>query len=310
MFNRLVSTENMSHDEWLSWRRNGLGGSDTSIVCGINKYKSPVQLWMEKTGKIQSEEAGECAYWGTILEPIIRDEFIKRSNLEVIREPHILQHSKYNFMLANLDGVVVNPITGRCIFEAKTASQYKESQWHDDNIPEEYMLQLQHYFAVTGYKVAYIAVLIGGNQFKYTVVKRDEELIEMLIKIESDFWQHVVNDVPPSIDGSEASTELLNRLYSSAVNDNIILPLEAEELINQYEEASLKEKEIKLIKDEASNILKDMLKEHEIGNINDRIISWKAITSEKFDTKRFQAEHPKLYSRYTFQSNYRRFSIK
>lgn len=309
MPNILVSTENLSHKEWLAWRNKGLGGSDASIVCGINKYKSPMQLWLEKTGKIIPEEAGEAAYWGTQLEPIIREEFVKRSNLEVIKEPNILQHSQLSFMLANLDGIVIDSINGKCIFEAKTASQYKLDQWQND-IPEEYVLQVQHYFAVTGYAMAYVAVLIGGNQFKYTVIKRDEELINMLIKIESDFWSHVENDIPPPLDGSEASTELLNRLYSSSLNNSIILPLEAESLIKQYEESSEKEKEIKLLKDEASNKLKELLKENESGLINNRIVSWKGIKSEKFDSKKFQEEHPKLYSRYAYESSFRRFSIK
>ena len=44
----LTSTENMPYEEWLEYRRKGIGGSDASVVCGINKYKSPVELWLEK----------------------------------------------------------------------------------------------------------------------------------------------------------------------------------------------------------------------------------------------------------------------
>jgi len=40
----LTSTENMSYDEWLRLRKQGIGGSDASVVCGINRYKSPVEL--------------------------------------------------------------------------------------------------------------------------------------------------------------------------------------------------------------------------------------------------------------------------
>ncbi|MDE5859902.1 MAG: YqaJ viral recombinase family protein [Oscillospiraceae bacterium] len=44
----LASTENMPYEEWLEYRKKGIGGSDASVVCGINKYKSPVELWLEK----------------------------------------------------------------------------------------------------------------------------------------------------------------------------------------------------------------------------------------------------------------------
>jgi len=48
----LASTENMSHDEWLRLRRQGIGGSDASVVCGISRYKSPMELWLDKTNQL------------------------------------------------------------------------------------------------------------------------------------------------------------------------------------------------------------------------------------------------------------------
>lgn len=311
MSNVLVSTKNMSKSNWLKWRSKGLGGSDAACICGINKYKSPVELWMEKTGQIKPKESGEAAYWGTILEPIVRKEFSLRSNLKVKIIKSMLQHSKYDFMLANLDGVVIDPECGECIFEAKTASVFKSDQWKDDNIPQEYMLQIQHYMAVTGYNKTYIAVLIGGNQFKYKVVERDDELINMLIKLEEDFWEHVVTNTPPPMDGSEASKELLNKLYPlSNAKTQIILPDESINLINQYELSKDKEKEACEMKEEAVNKLKIMLGDFECGNSNDRTVLWKSYESEKLDTKKLKEEQPDIYSRYITKSQLRRFSIK
>ena len=86
----LASTETMSYEEWLEYRKLGLGGSDASVVCGINKYKSPVELWMEKTNQLQAQEAGEAAYWGTQLEPFVREEFTKRTGIEVAKPAVIL----------------------------------------------------------------------------------------------------------------------------------------------------------------------------------------------------------------------------
>lgn len=77
--NILVSTEVMNRNEWLTWRNKGIGGSDASVICGINKYKSPVELWMEKTGQIEPKEAGEAAYWGNIMEPIIKRRVYKEN---------------------------------------------------------------------------------------------------------------------------------------------------------------------------------------------------------------------------------------
>lgn len=306
----LISSKDLSRNEWLEYRKTGIGGSDASIICGINKYKSQVQLWMEKTNEIEQSESGEAAYWGTKMEPIIREEFTIRTNLKVDIVNSILRHEKYDFMLANLDGIIYDPEIGNCIFEAKTASAFKQSQW-EDSIPEEYMLQIQHYMSVTGFKGTYIAALIGGNQFVYHFIKRDEELIDMIIKLEKDFWYHVVNKIPPELDGSEASKELLNRLYhDSNENSQIILHNEAEKLLTQYDIAKEKEKEISEMKAEAVNKLKAILGENETGISNNRTVTWKSICSQKFDSKKLKKDLPEIYEKYVIISNYRRFTIK
>ena len=147
----LASTEGMPYAEWLEQRKKGIGGSDASVVCGINRYKSPVELWMEKTNQIPAKEAGEAAYWGTQLEALVRAEFTKRTGIEVTHTMQLLQSVEHPFMLANLDGVCEHPELGPCIFEAKTASAYKAREW-ENGIPDEYQLQIQHYMAVTGYR--------------------------------------------------------------------------------------------------------------------------------------------------------------
>ena len=107
MANILVSTKDMPQEEWLRWRNKGIGGSDVATICGLNKYKSPFQLWLEKTGHYEADAtANESAYWGQMLEPVVRAEFTKRTGLPVIAEQNLLQHEQYPFMLVNLDGIV------------------------------------------------------------------------------------------------------------------------------------------------------------------------------------------------------------
>jgi putative phage-type endonuclease len=311
MSNVLIKTKGLSKEEWLKWRSKGIGGSDVAAICGLNKYKSPVEVWMEKAGQSIPKEQSEAAYWGSVLEPLVRQEFALRANMKVKLKQCILKHSQHDFMIANIDGVVIDNNHGECLFEAKTASAYKQNQW-EDSIPEEYMLQIQHYMAVTGYKRTYIAVLIGGNNFKYKIVERDDELIKMIIKLEHNFWNnYVLTNTTPPIDGSEASSELLNSLFSSCKeNSEIVLTDEALPLITQYEIAKEKEKEANEIKNDAINKIKLMIGDNEKGLINDKIITWKSITTEKFDTKKLHKEMPDIYDKYLSKSSFRRFSIK
>ena len=306
----LVSTENMPYEEWLEYRKQGIGGSDASVVCGINRYKSPVELWLEKTDQMPSQEAGEAAYWGTQLEPFVRAEFTKRTGIEVRHRSELLQSEEHPFMLANLDGVCEVPDVGTCVFEAKTASAYKAGEW-EDTIPDEYMLQVQHYMAVTGYAGTYIAVLIGGNTFKWRFVERDEELISMLIELEANFWEHVQNGTPPPLDGSDASKKFLSeRFPSSTPQSHITLPDTAADLLAQYDEACAQLETVTEKKQKAENLLKEMMGENEVGTAGGRVVTWKSVAQERLDSKTLKAEHPALCKKYTSKTSYRRFTIK
>ena len=310
MFKILTSTEGLSAEEWLAYRRLGIGGSDSSVVCGINRYKSPVELWMEKTGQWPNQEAGEAAYWGQQLESLVRDEFTKRTGIEVTLVKQILQSEAHPFMLANLDGICEHPNYGTCVFEAKTASTFKSGEW-DDAIPDEYVLQVQHYLAVTGYRGAFIAVLIGGNQFKWKFIERDEELIAMLIELETDFWGHVQSNVPPALDCSEACAKFISERFPDSVpQSKLELPEEAAPLIEQYNLACEEVEKHTEKKQEAENLLKQLLGENEAGTVKDAVVTWKTVTQERLDSKTLKSEYPKLFQKYASKTSSRRFSIK
>ena len=164
---------------------------------------------------------------------------------------------------------------------------------------------------MTGYAGSYIAVLIGGNTFKWKFIERDEELISMLIELEADFWNHVQQKTPPPLDGSIASEKFLaERFPSSNPKSKIVLPESAVDLISQYDEACEQLKEITEKKQYAENRLKEMMGNNEIGTVKDRIVTWKSVTQERLDSKTLKAEHPTLYKKYANITSYRRFSIK
>ncbi len=306
----LTSTENMPYDEWLEWRKKGIGGSDASVVCGINRYRSPIELWMDKTNQLPYQEAGEAAYWGTQLEALVKTEFTKRTGIEVNPTNQLLQSEEHPFMLANLDGECIHPTCGKCIFEAKTASAYKTGEW-DDAIPDAYVLQVQHYMAVTGYGGAYIAVLIGGNTFRWKFIERDEEMISMLIQLEGDFWEHVQTMTPPAIDGSAAAAKFLSEQFPNSLpKSQMVLPDIASNLIQQYEAACASINQYTVQKQEAEHLLKQMLGKNERGTTGEHVITWKSVSQERLDGKTLKVEHPTLYKKYANQTSYRRFSVK
>ena len=304
----LVKTLNMDRNEWLEWRRRGIGGSDAAAVAGLNPWKSPIEVYLDKIGELPKQEDNEKMYWGRVLEDIVAKEFAKRTGKKVRRRNAILQHLEYEFMLANIDRELVGEKVG---LECKTTSEYTKDEWKDDKVPEQYILQCQHYMAVTGYKGWWIAALIGGNKFIHKYIERDEDIINYLIQIESEFWQMVQDRTPPAVDGSESSELILKMLYPESKPDTeIVLPSEAEVLIEEYELAAAEEKAAKERKEEAANKLKALLGEYETGRIGDRLVSWKTVRSYRLDSKALKAAHPEIYQEFAREHSYRRFSIK
>lgn len=307
----LTMTDQMNRQEWLNARRKGIGGSDAAAIAGLSKWKSPVAVYLEKIGQASTEDLqSDTAYFGTILEDVVAQEFAKRSGLKVRKRNAILQHPEHSFMLANVDRLIVGTKEG---LECKTASEYLKSEWEGEEIPAPYLIQCQHYMAVTGFAAWWIAVLIGGNKFVYKRIERDEELIQYLIQIELDFWNgHVEKQIPPAFDGSEASSELLKSLYpiGQYTTEEIELPHEALELTKRYKELKEQEQDIVLQRKEAENQLKAMLGDHEQAYAGERKITWKTVYSSRVNSKLLKEKYPNIYEEVTTESVSRRFGIK
>ena len=305
----LVKTAGMSREEWLRWRTKGIGGSDVSVIAGVNPFRSIFQLWLEKTGQVEPEETeNDNTHFGNVLEPVVKREFSKRTGLKVRAKRALLQSEEYPFMLADLDGVIYE--NGKMnLFEAKTASAYKQEIW-EKGIPEEYVLQVQHYMAVTGAEKTYLAALVGGNRFYWKVVRRDEQKIAEIIALEKAFWEeNVLAGKEPVPHGSGATTDFLNEKYASSNGNTILLPEEALGLCRRYEELSGQLNELQDKKDAVSNQLKNFLKNNESGVIGEYRVTWKQVTSTTFDKKRLEKENRALYEEYLTKRQYRRLTV-
>lgn len=275
----VANTEGMSRADWLGIRRTGLGGSDAAAVVGLSRWTSPLELWLDKTGRnTGDDEAGEAALWGNLLEPVVRDEVARRRDIEIVSAPFVLAHEHRRWQMVNLDGDIPSL---DAIYEGKTASVWLADDWADDAIPEAYILQVQHALAVTGRARALCGVLIGGQKLEIREVDRDQELIDTLIGLEAEFWALVQADTPPAADGSQACTDLLNRLHETANGSVLTLGgsdlAEVELLIEQRAQLSADIKALEAEKTRTENLLKAMCGDHDsLADSDGRpIFNWK-----------------------------------
>lgn len=305
-----VKTKNMSNEDWLKLRKRSIGGSDCGAILGMNEYMSAYDLWLKKRNPQIKEEPknSEAIYWGHNLEDVVAKEFERRTGKKVRNHNFMMYHDEYPFISANVDRVVVGE---NAILECKTASEFKKSEWADDNIPGSYMAQCYHYMAVTGADRAYIACLIGGSHFVWKIIERDDEIIEEIIKAEVDFWDnHVVPDIEPPVDDSNATAQALNRRWQETLAKTVEIESEQATLFKAIDAINKQTKELEKQKRGYENQLKAILGENERGVTDGYEVSWKPQQSKRIDTKRLKEEQPEIYRRYVKESKSRPFKIK
>lgn len=310
MSNVLANTKDMTELEWLKSRQAGIGGSDVGAILGVNKWKTPFQVYLEKTDPIDDvSEPSEAAYWGNTLEDIVAKEFSKRTGKKVRRRNQLLQHEQYPFMTANLDREIVGE---KAFLECKTVNAFGAKEWEGDDIPASYLVQVMHYMAVTGDSHCYIACLIGGQRFIWKEVQRDEELISMIIQAEKDFWEnHVLKKIPPVLDGSSAAERYLCERYKE-VDPSLSIDLKSEysNKISDLLEIKSKIRELEEQAKEIENNIKNELGRAEIGYTTQYEVDWKEVVSNRVDSKLLKNKYPKIYKEVCKESKTRRFSIK
>ena len=147
MYKKIFDSKNATREEWLKVRKLGLGGSDMAAVLGLSPWRSPIDVWLDKTSDTVEEKESEPMYWGNVLEEVVAQEFAKRSGYKVRNNNFTLQSEEYPYLLANIDREIVGLDAG---LECKTANAFKANEWDGDNVPDAYYIQCQHYMAVTG----------------------------------------------------------------------------------------------------------------------------------------------------------------
>ena len=218
---KLVSTLKLEKKEWLTYRKKGIGGSDAGAVCGLNPYRTAIQVYQDKISEEIEELDNEAMRQGREFEDYVAKRFMEATGKKVRRANAIFYHEKYPFMLADVDRMVVGENAG---LECKTASPYMADKWENGKIPLSYQIQCYHYMTVCGADAWYIAVVIFGKGFRYYKLERDEEMIADLIRIEQDFWEnHVLKRQIPSPDGSKLADSVIAEYYKQTVAETIPL---------------------------------------------------------------------------------------
>lgn len=317
---KVYSTVAQSDDEetWLKARTRGIGGSDIGAICGVSPFTSARQIYLNKTGQFQDalkpgEAAQERMYFGHLLEPIVAEEYARRTGAKLVSINATLQHKDFEWALANVDRLIVDdegkPIG---ILECKTTSEYNNEEWANGDLLTSYIYQLNWYMWILDLKQGAFACLVGGNKFyHYDVFRNDELLRDTIIPAAKSFWyDNVLALKEPEM--QSADTEFANSIYSSVVkNSEIVLDDDlSNDLAATIFDCKAKIKELTKIMEEAQNRIKDRLKDKEIAYTKDYTIKWSPRAQNRVDTEKLKTQFPEIYEKVLKRIEFRSMTVK
>lgn len=303
---RKISTKGMSREDWLIQRRKTIGGSDAAGIVGLSKWASPFSVWAEKTGRTADREDTEAMRQGRDLESYVAQRWAEETGKRVYRVSAMLYNPQYPFAHADVDRMVMGENAG---LECKTTFSLDLKQFNGVEFPMQYYAQCVHYLAVTGADRWYLAVLAYGRGFFTFVLERNQAEIDALMAAEEAFWHQVEQDIPPAVDGSDATSAALQEVYPVSQNTTAAL-FGRDTVLQEYMRLKAEKKLLDGRIGEIENTLKADMGEAESGSCGLFNISWKSQTRQTFQTKEFAKDHPHIdLTPYYKNTNLRPFKV-
>ena len=280
-----------SRAEWLATRRQGIGGTDLAPILGLSKWKTPHDVWLDKTGRYEQPQNDDMRR-GQLLEPVIKAMYEERHGVTVESPGHLQK----GLMMGTPDGV-----DGLTVVEFKSTRWYVFKQW-GGSLPMDYWAQMQHYMMLCGLDRAVLVVLVDGADYHEFPVALDVEWVDNAWSQATGWWHTwVATDTePPRIDPKPEPVD-----GSVMTADDELAGVVGELLtIRELED------DIKARREQLETVVKEAMDTHEALVINGKqAVTWKAVTSSRLDQKRLKADHPELCESYMTTSTTRTFKI-
>lgn len=330
----VVVTENLSREDWLNYRRLGIGGSDCAAIMGVSPFCTKRDLYYDKIGVkpvMDEEESNWVAKEvGHRLEDLVAEIFSKKTGLRVFPVRKMFRHPLYPFMLADVDFFIEFPDGTYGILECKTTNYNCQDKWADNTVPVNYEYQGRHYMATMNINKVYFACLYGNNEDEFIIryMERDLEVEEDMIAEEEFFWlENIKKRVEPEYTEKPSLVlESIRKHFGPADKDADKVILSRSHLIDLKKYMDLKAEKAKL--ESEAKKLDERMKEAYLGIVEELGVSCTGILRDgsteyvvtynpayrtgidKSNLERLKIHHPDVYDDFVTTTESRRFAVK
>lgn len=265
-------------DEWRAARAGGLGASDVAAALGFSRYRTPFQVWAEKTGAYPVDDRpSEASELGNDLEPWLLQKAGARLRCSVGRTAYrMYAHPQHPWRMASPDGTA-----GPDLLECKTAGLAGgfgiPEGWTEDTVPLGYELQARWQMHVLDRNRCWIVALVANFGFRMYPIDRDLGLELDLVDQINGWWNHhVVDGNQPALGGRDA--DAVRDMFPVPDGSTVDLDdTDAPRLLATYRTARAAEADAKATKAEAGTAIKALLGDATFGQLDAaQVVTWKA----------------------------------
>ena len=314
----------LTNQDFTRERTKYLGGSDIGAILGLSKYRSAVDVWLEKTGKNIDDQTSLPLRFGQFVEDFVAREYQLATGEELAIHEAAITHPEYDYLQGHIDRFVLEKdrplidnqgqIQATRILECKTAHPFTQSDWGEvgtDQVPMNYLVQCLWYMMLTQIEKTDLAVLFGNADFRIYTISRDSELEQMLLERAVHFWNHYVGkDLPPP---ATSECDYKNLFRESIPSKVIEATKDTSEMIQQLTNINCQIEQYETqISDIKQHIMAQMQDAEVLTWHGKTLATWKAPKpSLRVDTKKLAKEHPDIVHQYQVPiKNSRRLVIK
>ncbi len=281
---------------WHQERAKGIGGSEIAAILGLDSYKTPLQVFLDKTGQSEPFKGNEHTRAGKKLEAVVVDYFVEETGAEIIAgNDGIVQQQLLSkpFILGTVDRIYkLNDTFG--VLECKTTQKTIDL----DDLPKSWFCQLQWYMGIFGLKKGSIAWLERGLNFNIVSVDFDADLFTFMVNEAEKFWvNHVQAGIPPEpINSTDIDKLFRSSTAGKTIEANEDTALVVSELVEVNGHIKTLEEKADALKEQIKLVLRDSEQLTYFGNT---LLTWKSSrATATFDVETFKKENPDLYSKY------------
>lgn len=291
-------------------RRTYIGGGDISAIVGVNPFRTPLDVYLQKVSEAPLEKPDPKREArlrrGKLWEPIVVEMLREEHGIEVVARNARYVDPERSYMASEIDfewTLRDSPVSNG---EIKSVNPFAAQGWGEpetDEVPMYNAAQSQWGMMTTGRDLCQYGVVFGADDLTLYHVRRDDDVIAWLRESAIEFWErYVLGHVPPPPRTPEDLVKLWPRDTGQIVEATPKVAALYQSFCELRERRKVADEGIKALQFELGEFMQDRT----TATFNGApLFTYKAQTTGHIASAELREAHPDIFKTFTRTTEFR-----